>query len=108
MATLNKMPVQLNKEGIPISEAPGSPVPSWFNLSPVVQGEPAVLSSVSGEQNFRTKIQPKIDAANANITAGTTLKQDMERAKNQGKAGYDILGNKIETPPADGPAEIDG
>jgi len=92
------MPPQLNTFGQPISQFGGSIVP----------GEPSVLSSVSGEQNFQTKVQPKIDAANANVTASTTLKQDMEKVKNQTKAGYDLLGNKVDPLPADVAAEIDG
>jgi hypothetical protein len=41
------------------------------SMLPPVKGEPAVLSTISGKENFATKVQPKIDAANIVVKTAT-------------------------------------
>lgn len=88
----------LNTFGQDISVTGGSIVPSFSALAPV-KGEPAVLSSVSGEQNFQTKIQPIIDTANKLVETATKLKAERDAANAQKPP--------VETTPPDVQAEMD-
>ena len=63
--TLEQDQAKAARQGKPGYDILGDPIVGY---KPVV-GEPAVLSSVSGENNFGSKVQPKIDKANETLTA---------------------------------------
>ena len=69
---------------VPIDAAaannPNALNPSFTGGAPIVKTEPAVLSSVSGEQNFNTRIQPIIDSANRLLETSKKLKVERDTA----------------------------